>query len=249
MALAWAVALQTGAYDAAVTGVSRDVALARALKLIRSLAYRLSPESLGDSRYHWQSAMYAAHAGLAGWLLWDDLPEADRVLVEQMVLVEANKHRNPVYYRGPSGSITSWGDTKSEEQAWNAYVLSLAAMMMPDHPNVDTWKTSNIHLMLSTFSRPEDLSSGDVYHGHPLSDWLEGSNIYNDGTVVNHSIVHPDYMASGTVEFNPGADLFLGESADARSGAVQCRQGGGGVRRVGVQSRKPTVFSGDQQEH
>ena len=56
--------------------------------------------------------------------------------------------------------------------------------------------------MLSAYSRPADVSSADVYHGHPLSDWLDGSNIFNDGTALNHDIVHPDYMAAGTMEFN-----------------------------------------------
>ena len=40
MAVALAVALQTGSYDESVTGVGADVARRRALKLVQSLAYR-----------------------------------------------------------------------------------------------------------------------------------------------------------------------------------------------------------------
>ena len=207
MALALSVALRTGAYDAGVTGASRDVAVARALKLVRSLAYghRVNA-SVGDGAgrwgFDWQSGLWAAHAGLAGWLLWEELPAADKSLVKKMIEAEANEYRNPLYYRDRSGAMGFRGDSKSQEQAWNAYVLSLAAVMMPNHPNVDTWRSSSIHLMLSTFARPEDAMYSTVYHGHPLSDWLNGSNIASDGTVVSYSMLHPDYTAAGTVEFN-----------------------------------------------
>ena len=213
-ALALAVALRTGAYDAGVTGVSRDVALSRALKLVRSLAYRHDVNAPASQRYgrwgyHWQSALWAAHAGFAGWMLWDDLPDADRSRVKSMVVAEASEYRNPVYYRDRSGSIVVRGDSQSEEQAWNSYVVSLAAVMMPEHSDADAWRTSSVHLMLSTFSRPEDVSSVEVYHGYPLREWLNGSNIYSDGTVVNHDILHPDYTAAGTVEFNSALVYFL----------------------------------------
>ena len=223
MALALAVALQTGVYDAGVTGVSRDVALARASRLVGSVAHgHHANVATGRGGDAWgverQSALWAGDVGLAGWLLWDDLSETDKTLVTEMILAEANEYRNPLSYRDRSGVVRFSGGSKSEEQAWNAYVLSLAAVMMPDHRDVDTWKTSSIHLMLSAYARPEDVSSADVYHGHPLRVWLNGSNINNDGTVPNHGVVHPDYMASATVEFNAAliyslADLPTPEAA------------------------------------
>ena len=62
--------------------------------------------------------------------------------------------------------------------------------------------------MLSTHARPEDVSSGEVIHGHALSEWLDGSNINSNATVSNHDAIHPDYMASG-VEFNPALIYFM----------------------------------------
>ena len=214
-ALALAVALKTGAYDAAITGVSREIALNRTRKLIRSLAYWYSvniPDSEDrDDGWgpHWQSRMWAAHTGMAGWMLWDDLSALDQFFVRKMVVAEANEYRNPLYYRNGWGQIDWPGDSKTEEQAWNVYVLSLAVSMLPLHPNVSAWKSSSIHLMLSTYSRPADVSSSVRYHGHRLSEWLEGSNIYNDGTVINHGFMHPDYMAAGLAEFNPALIYFL----------------------------------------
>ena len=211
MALALAVALKTGIYDASVTGVTRSTALSRALKLIRSVAYWHDANDGDEWGDFAQAALYAAHAGMAGWMLWDDLSSADKTLVTRMVVAEANQYRNPQYYRDRSGIIRFPGDTKTEEQAWNNNVLSLALAMMPRHSRVSAWRTSSIHWMLATYARPDDLSSSVIYHGHPLSDWLDGSNAYNDAMVVNHHIMHPDYTASGSAEFNPTLIYFLAE--------------------------------------
>ena len=214
MALALAVALSTGVYDASVTGVTESTARDRALKLIRSMAYRHdinappSSQSSGRWGYNWQPSMWAAHAGLAGWLLWDYLSDSDKLLVKKMIVAEANEYHNPLYYRNRSEKIRFSGDSKSEEMAWNSYVIWLAAVMMPDHPDADMWRTSSIHLALATYSRPEDASSSEVIHGHALSEWLIGSNINSNSTVTNHGLIHPDYMASG-VEFNPALIYFM----------------------------------------
>ena len=217
MALAIAVVLKTGIYDTSVTGVSRSVALSRALKLIRSLAYwhiANDGDAWGDFA---QAPLYAAHAGMAAWMLWDDLPAADKTLVQRMVVEQASQYRQPQYYRDRSGIIRFPGDSKTEEQAWANNVLSLALVMMPEHSRVSDWRTSSIHWMLATYARPDDLSSSVIYHGHPLNDWLEGSNAYNDAMVVNHHIMHPDYTASGSAEFNPTLLYFLAERHTPKS--------------------------------
>ena len=208
-ALALAVALRTGAYDPSVTGVTTAVAKSRAVRLVSSLLYWHEvnvPETAAtdNSRwgYHWQSGMWAGLTGSAGWMLWDDLTSVDRERLKKMVEAEANQYRGPLYYRDSSGILRYSGDSKVEEQAWNASIMSLAAIMMPTHPDAPTWRTGSIHMMLSAFARPEDALSSVVYHGHPLSDWLNGSNIYADGATINHKRLHPDYAASGTVEFN-----------------------------------------------
>ena len=212
MALALAAALRTGAYDAAVTGVSRDLASARALKLIRSLAYRHdvnapSSQTSGRWAFDGQSGLFAAYAGLAAWLMWDELAPADQTNVIRMIVAEANQYRSPRYYRDASGTIKFGGRPKARAAGQDAFPLSLAAVMMPNHPNADTWRSNSIHLMLASFARPEEVGSSVEYHGHPLSDWLTGSNIYNDGTVLRRGVLNPDELASGLGQFN-GALLY-----------------------------------------
>lgn len=199
-AFALAVSVKTGAYDPKKTGVPVAVATERATRLIRSLAYRHRANTAGGWGDHWQSALWASSAGTAGWLLWDELSPADRELVRRMVEREADRftgYRVP-YYSNRAGKIVSQGDTKAEENAWNGRILQLATAMMPKHARRSAWQQKMIELMLSAFSRPADIASTRQIHGKTLTEWLQGSNAGNDGTVVNHGRVHPDYFATIT---------------------------------------------------
>ena len=207
MAVALAVALQTGAYDESVTGVGADVARRRALKLVQSLAYRhhasapaqLQHDSWGNEA---RSVVWAAHVGYAAWLLWADLSPVVRRFVKRMIIEEASEYRSPLYYRDRAGELDFTG-SKAEYAARNAVLLSLAAAMMPEHADAGLWESQSVQFMLSAYSRPVDTSSSKIYHGHALKDWLGGSNINNDGTATDREAIHPDYMTAGVVEFNP----------------------------------------------
>src|SRR5690606_14105697 len=121
-ALALATSVATGVYDPEVTGFSEQHARDVAIRLLTSIAYyhRVnSPNGWGNA---WQSALWAYNAAFAGWLLWDDLAPDDRRLVERMVVAEADRflHYEVPYYQAPDGTVITPGDTKAEENAWNA---------------------------------------------------------------------------------------------------------------------------------
>jgi hypothetical protein len=100
------------------------------------------------------------------------------------------------YYQDRTGTVSYPGDSKAEEDSWDAMVLQLAVAMMPTHPLAPAWAKKNVELELAAYSRPQDVTDPSVINGQPLSVWLRGSNIFADGTLVNHGIVHPDYMAT-----------------------------------------------------
>jgi len=207
-----AVALQTGVYDAAQVGVTSSNAMSRTVKMIRSVGYRHLINSPGGWGSVWQSAHWAALTGTAGWLLWTNLAPVDQEYVRRMVEYEANRFTNYFvpYYQNRSGTIVYPGDTKAEENAWNASVLHLAVNMMPGHSNAALWRNKALELTLSTHARPSDINRTNVYHGRTLASWLNGSNANEDSTVINHSIVHPDYMVAGLGEFQPALVYLLG---------------------------------------
>jgi hypothetical protein len=203
-ALALAISLKTGAYDERATTVSTDAAKAMAIKLAVSLAYQHKVNIAQGWGDEWQSAFWAFLAGTAGYLLWDDLSLADQEYVRRMVEYEANRFNDYAvpYYRDKEGTIIFVGDTKAEENAWNSSLLQLATAMMPKHPNWHKWMNKNIELMISSYARPSDLKNQTIFHGKKVADWLNGSNANEDGTVVNHNRIHPDYLISITQLFN-----------------------------------------------
>ncbi|HUT91994.1 MAG TPA: hypothetical protein VMY37_21035 [Thermoguttaceae bacterium] len=192
---ALAVVLKTGVFDEEAVGVSRDEALARTLRLISAAAHSHNRESW---RFPWQSAFWAADLAQAGWMLWDELDGETRQLLAEIAEFEANRFLDPDY------RVPYWdgkgGDTKAEENAWNAMIHQIAFAMMPGHPNVPRWKEVGSELMVSAYALEEDLKSEAVVDGKPVKDWLHGYNVRADGAVINHHILHPDYMTC--IKFN-----------------------------------------------
>lgn len=216
-----AVSLKLGVYQSGNNynpSPPTSEATAKTVRLIGSLAYRHRANSStgawgvagvpgAPGSNGWQTAHWAAFAGFAGWLMWDDLSITDREYVRKMVESEANRFNTYTvpYYRTAAGAYTTPGDTKGEENAWNAQLLQVATAMMPAHPNYAIWMRKSIELELSATARPVDVNSTTVVNGRPLADWLDGSNANNDGTMVNHDRVHPDYME--TIALNAHAGL------------------------------------------
>ena len=100
------------------------------------------------------------------------------------------------YWADATGTIVHRGDTKSEEDAWNAALLELALMMMPRHPQAPTWRRKAVDLEVAAYARISDLNSAVVVNGLTVADRLDGANAYDDGTVENHGVIHPDYMTN-----------------------------------------------------
>jgi len=206
-ALSIATVIKLGLYNAdyaAYTGVSEQGALDICAKLARSVAYRHRANFdkgwgwSDEGQSEWQGALWAAAAGLAGWMTWELYNDTDKELIRRMVEAEANRRRKDAvpYYRAKDGTIVTPGDTKAEENAWNSNVLFLACAMMPHHENYDEWYKKAVELVISAYAHPNDVGSETIVNGKALKDWLHGSNTEENYAVVNHNIIHPDYSAS-----------------------------------------------------
>jgi hypothetical protein len=197
-ALTVAIGLRTGAADPARTDATGLTATRYVDQLVRSIACEhrsVSPDGWGDG---WQTAHWAMLTGAAAWLIWDRLSPRTRADVASMVADEADFRlaRAVPYWGLPDGTIVSPGDTKAEECAWNAGLLSLAASMMPSAPHAALWRAQAAELAVAAYSvRADDTSSVPV-NGVSLADRLEGFNAYDDGTVENHDRIHPDYATN-----------------------------------------------------
>jgi hypothetical protein len=128
-------------------------------------------------------------------MLWGALDDEAKEMVCRVVEYEADRHLRKGY------QIPYWngkgGDSKAEENSWEAMVLQLAVVMMPEHPNSPRWKAVCSELMIGAYARKSDMShTGPKLDGKFPREWLRGFNIREDGIVINHDRIHNDYMSA-----------------------------------------------------
>ena len=199
-----ALALHYGYYDEEIAGVPGEDAEAMCIKLINSVVeeHRSNHPDDQEDRYwgdSWQSPLWAENIGLGAWLLRDSMKPEDYAKAERMVLNEADRMAYDFeipYYQDENGEIIYPGDTKGEEIAWSAKILALACAMFPDSEKLPDWSDKLERMLVSSTAMQEDLGSERIVDGRKVGDLINGSNVNEDGTVVNHDLVHIDYMAT-----------------------------------------------------
>ena len=184
LAFIYAVLGTSGPYDERLAGgLPRRDLVGGGVRLIRWLGGTY-PRWKGQ----WQSALWAAVAGQAAWLLWDHLDRPTRRLVRRMVVGEAERFVG----LGPPARLRR--DSKAEENAWNSLAPALAATMFSSHPRAPLWDRTARRWMLSAYLRPADLRSSRRVDGFPLRSFA-GANLLDDFALENHGFFHPDYLA------------------------------------------------------
>lgn len=214
-ALGLACALAAGVHDETATGVTLADATAACVRMVSGwAASHLAnggmwggaentppPDASAASDPNWQCAMWAGSIALAGWLIQDDLTDTDRDNLAAMTAWEADRMLGWTlpYWRDETGTEIYPGDGKAEELCWDASVVSLARLLMPNHPHAGQWLAKLVEMAVAAHSTPADATDNTVVNGTALSALVNGSNVQADGTVVNHGIIHPDYMIATNI--------------------------------------------------
>jgi hypothetical protein len=185
-----------GPYDQALVGVSRkDLFRKTVIPMMRYLTttHVTGSKPTSDGKpwgKGWQSAYWAQMLGRAAWWAWDDLPDDLRRDVRRVVACEADRF---VRKKPPHQMVN---DTKAEENAWNSLILNNAVVLMPSDPRRAAWERAFQRWAMSAFLRPADETNEKLVDGRPVSAQFAGANVYDDFTLENHGIVHPDYMGA-----------------------------------------------------
>lgn len=182
-----------GNYNPSITGVSRPVLLQD--YIIPMMRYLCRTHLTGDLNTsdgkkwgdQWQSAHWANALAKGAWWIWDDLPDDVKKGVLNVVKFEARRF----YKMEPPFNIQI--DTKSEENAWNSQIFHSAMLLMPNDNEYLQWENLLRKWVISSYVRPVDLINKPILDGKPMPSFT-GANIYDDYTLENHYIVHPDYM-------------------------------------------------------
>ncbi|MEM6641433.1 MAG: hypothetical protein AAF616_00525 [Bacteroidota bacterium] len=192
-AMGLAVAIKTKVDETSIGASYKDLTKC-AIQLVKGVVmhHKANGGKWGD---HWQSTMWAAQAGRAGWMLWESLDDETKEMICKMVIYEADRHIKPSY------QIKYWngegGNSRAEENSWDSMPLQLAIAMMPSHPNVQAWKNISSKLLVSAYSIKNDMNrKKPKIDGKSPSEWLDGYNVREDGIVINHGLLHNDYMSS-----------------------------------------------------
>lgn len=179
---------------------------------VRYLQALVDAHSLWTNK--WQSSLTAAYMGSASCRMYRDgymtqelynlirnivATECDNILSKQ----EGERWRDGsrdfgifgLYWKNASGTEIYSGDSKSEEVGWYAGCLGVACALCQDYPNIQEYRKKFIEFCIISYASPADIGKNESYNGYSLTN-LQGSNITNDGMVINHQIIHPDYMAS-----------------------------------------------------
>ncbi len=203
-----AVALFTGIYDEAGTGVSTETARSRAITIIKSLAKdHLVNEGINNAwGDQWQSAQWASKVAVSGWLLWEYLDHEDRSNIQRMMEFEANRFLS---VSPPTANEEYRENTRAEEDGWDCTGIQTACALMPKHKNYLSWKEKSIEYRLNALATQDDLANDQIVDGKKVSDRIVGYNIDVKGGLGNHGAYpHPDYMAAPLRHTIEGAVFF-----------------------------------------
>jgi hypothetical protein len=134
--------------------------------------------------HSWQSPMWAAYMGFAAALVEKDLDPKVVESCKRVVAAEADIMATIP----PSTGYRS--DTKSEENAWDTSIPTLAAAWMPDDSRARKWIETAKLYMANTYTVPSD-SLG------PMKKWIKTQTLFPSYTLENHGFFHPSYEISG----------------------------------------------------
>lgn len=199
-ALAVAVTLATGVHDDETSGASLDAAEVYVERIVRSIACQHLSVTPGGWGHGWQTGHWAQLTAEAAWLVWDRLDAQTQADVTAMLLDEADHQlTEPVeYWRDRLGNPlpAREGNTAAEEMAWDVALLELAHAMFPEAPNARAYRRNAVEWAVAAYARPTDLLDLVPVNGVAPALRLTGTNALEDGTVVNHHRLEPDYMGN-----------------------------------------------------
>lgn len=154
-----------------------------------------------DSRYWgstsssdnvWESSLWAMSVAYSAFFQWDSLSDAQKGYIEALLVAECNYE---LQRNIPSGYN---GDTKAEENGWEADVLAAALGMFPNHANASKWFDRLREFAINSYSHKSDATDNTVidpgYDNKTVAQCYKGQNLFDDYTLQNHSFFHTSYQ-------------------------------------------------------
>ena len=140
----------------------------------------------------WESSLWAMSVAYSAFFQWDRLTEQQRGYIYALLKAECNYE---LYRSIPTGYA---GDTKAEENGWEADVLAAALGLFPDDELAPKWFERLREFAINSYSHPSDVNNATVidpwYDSKTVADLYKGQNLYDDYSLQNHNLFHTSYQ-------------------------------------------------------
>ncbi|MBQ3631996.1 MAG: hypothetical protein II949_12260 [Prevotella sp.] len=148
--------------------------------------------SVSVADHVWESSLWAMSVAYAAFFQWHRLTDDQRGYVYQLLKAECNYELErdiPTAFRG---------DTKAEENGWEADVLAATLGLFPDDVLAPQWFQRLRAFAVNSYSHPADSADTTVidpaYDLTTVADLYRGPNLYDDYTLQNHNYFHTSYQ-------------------------------------------------------
>lgn len=148
--------------------------------------------STSKEDFAWESSLWAMSVAYSAFFQWDTLSEEQRDYIYRMLRAECNYELErdiPTGYQG---------DTKAEENGWEADILAATLGLFPNDSLATRWFERLRLFAINSYSHPSDSVCQRVIDPHydqtTVADLYKGQNLYNDYTLQNHNLFHTSYQ-------------------------------------------------------
>ena len=140
----------------------------------------------------WESSLWAMSVAYSAFFQWEKLTEAQRGYIYQLLKAECN------YELGRSIPTGYNGDTKAEENGWEADILAATLGLFPNDELAPRWFQRLREFAINSYSQKDDATDNTVvdpgYDQATVKSLYKGKNLYDDYTLQNHNYFHTSYQ-------------------------------------------------------
>jgi len=142
--------------------------------------------------YSWESSLWAMSVAYSAYFQWDKLTSEQVHYIYQLLKAECNyelQRTIPTGYKG---------DTKAEENGWEADILAATLGLFPNDLLAPDWFARLREFAINSYSHPSDANNNKVvdswFDSKTVADLYRGQNLYDDYSLQNHNLFHTSYQ-------------------------------------------------------
>ena len=148
--------------------------------------------SVSVNDYVWESSLWAMSVAYSAFFQWDKLSDQQKDYIYRLLKAECNYELSRTI---PTGYV---GDTKAEENGWEADILAATLGLFPNDALAPRWFLRLREFAINSYSQKDDVKDNTVidpdYDMKTVKLLYKGKNLYDDFTLQNHNYFHTSYQ-------------------------------------------------------